>query len=311
MPRLVVVKAGDHLVPQWIENLSPLLPDFQVVGYADSYEPATVEYIVGWKPDAHWINDFSALKAVVSIGSGVDHIANLSDLRPDIEVIRTVSPDLIQRMREFATLCVLSWHRQLPQMIDDTANRRWERHAVPTADEIAVGILGFGGMGQAVASSLHALGYDVAAWASQERNPDSIAYFHGPDGLAELAARSSAVICLLPLTDATAGIIDAGFLSRMPRGGCLISVGRGGHVVDGDLIDALESGHLSAAYLDVFREEPLPESSPLWTAKNTIVTGHSASYIAPDVGPVVIADNIKAFDSGRGGGPLYDRTLGY
>jgi glyoxylate/hydroxypyruvate reductase A len=308
---VVVIKCGDPLVPSWVQNLTPLLPEFEVVGYNGSYEPDNVRYVVGWKPDAVWINGFANVRAVASIGSGVDHIAHLDELRKDIPVLRTVSDDLVQRMREFVTLCVLSWHRQLPGMLDDTRDRRWVRHAVPTADKVSVGVLGFGSMGQAAAAAIRALGYDVAVWASSERSDTPYPYFRGRGGLDEIASRSDVVICMLPLTRDTANILDRRLFGKMRTGGCLINLGRGGHVVDDDLLQALREQRLSAAYLDAFRTEPLPETSVLWDAPGVVITGHSAAYISPEVGPHIVAGNLLAFEEGELITPVYRPDVGY
>lgn len=308
---IVVVKCGDHLVKQWVDNLTPLLPQFQVVGYNADYEPKAVRYIVGWRPDARWINEFPCIAAVASIGSGVDHIEHLQELRHEIPVLRTVSNDLIQRMREFVTLCVLSWHRQLPQMLVDSQTHRWERRAVSTAQDVAVGILGYGRMGAAAAASLAALGYDVAVWAQSDRPDLKLPYFRGEKGLLELAKRSQIIVCMLPLTPQTENILNERLFAAMRRGGCLVNVGRGGHLADPDLLYALDTGTLSAAYLDAFRVEPLPESSELWQRQDIIITGHSAAYISPEAGPKVVARNLIAFEDGRTITPVYDPARGY
>lgn len=308
---IVVIKCGDHLVQGWVENMTPLLPEYEVVPYNSTFAPELVAYVIGWRPDARWINMFPNLKAVVSIGSGVDHIAHLEELRPGIPLIRTVSPDLIQRMREFVLLCVLAWHRQFPAILENRHTAVWNRYAADTADSISVGIMGFGSMGRAVAEVLRYVGYSVSIWASSPRTDIEFLYFHGSAELHEFAAKNDVIVCLLPLTSATANIIDFAFLKCIRRGGCLINVGRGGHLVDADLLRALDEGHLTAAFLDVFREEPLPRTSPLWAAGKVFVTCHSASYISPEAGPRIIAANIQRFDKGLPVSPMYRPELGY
>jgi glyoxylate/hydroxypyruvate reductase A len=308
---IIVIKCGDHLLKGWVENMSALLPEFEIVPYKASFDADRVTYIIGWCPDARWINGFSNLKSVVSIGSGVDHIVHLEELRSDIPVIRTVSPDLIQRMKEFVVVCVLAWHRQLPAMIENQHKAEWRRYTADTAEAINVGVMGFGRMGSATAEALSHLGYRVSVWASSPRPDIGYAYFHGSAQLYEFAEQNNVVVCQLPLTKSTQDILDYRFLTRIRKNGCLVNVGRGGHLVDNDLFKALEEGYLSAAFLDVFRTEPLPPDSPFWSAPKVFVTCHSAAYISPEAGPKVIAKNIKLFEAGEPVSPLYRRDLGY
>ncbi len=295
----------------WVKNMSTLLPDFVVKRWDDEYKKENVEYIIGWCPDALWINTFPNIKAAVSIGSGVDHIENLQDLRSDIPVIRTVSSDLIQRMREFATLCVLAWHRQLPQILQNNNEKQWVRFPVDIASEVSVGIMGFGGMGKAIAKALDFLGYKISIWASKEREGVHYDYYHGDDMLENFIETSDVLICVLPLTVKTENILNKQNLSKIKSGGCLINLGRGGHLVDEDLIDLIEENHLSAAFLDGFRQEPLPSSSKFWDIEKIYITCHSAAYISPEMGPKIIAQNIQKFDAGEKVSHLYDRKLGY
>lgn len=313
MSRQVIIKCGDAILDSWVTNMRALLPDeFDVVPYSSSdVDPPAVAYIIGWRPDARWVNEFPNVRALISIGSGVDHIANLPDLRGDVPVIRTVSPDLVQRMREYVAMCVLAWHRQLLPILAANRDHRWDRFAVDVAGSIRVGILGYGSMGSAAASALASLGYHVSVWAASPRDDQSFDYYHGPDQLLAFAGQCDVAICLLPLTPETTNILDYRFMSAMRHGGCLINAARGGHVVDGDLIRAAQEGTISFAFLDGLRDEPLGPTSPLWDVPNIIVTCHSASYISPDAGPRIIAANLLKFDAGERVEPMYDPRRGY
>lgn len=308
---IVVIKCGDHLLKGWVENMTCLLPEFEIEPYNATFDINKVTYIIGWRPDAHWINGFPNLKSVVSIGSGVDHIDHLDELRSDIPIIRTVSADLIQRMKEFVVLCVLAWHRQLPNMFEGQRRADWRRYAVDTAESVNVGVMGFGSMGSAAADGLSHLGYKVSVWASSPRADTGYEYFYGSAQLYDFVERNHVLVCLLPLTKSTEGILNYQLLKRIRKGGCLVNVGRGGHLIDNDLIKVLDEGRLSAAFLDAFRTEPLPRESPFWTTPNVFVTCHSAAYISPEAGPKVIAENIRRFEAGMPVSPLYRRDLGY
>lgn len=308
---VIVIKVGDHLMDAWVANMKNLLPGYSVHSWREDVDKSKVAFVIAWTPDALWVNSFPQLQALVSVGSGVDHIENLERLREDIPVIRTVSADLTQRMREFMMLCVLSWHRQLPQIFKNNEHRQWERFAVPTADKYKVGVLGFGRMGRSVAESLQTVGYDVSVWARAERADCEFEYSHGRDQLGDFAGRNDVLICLLPLTEDTTGILDYSLMKAIRSGGCLINAARGAHLVDEDLARVMAEGHLSAAYLDGFRTEPLPSDSPLYDIENVCITFHSAAYISPESGPLVIAENIRRFAAGEAVEPMYDRSIGY
>jgi glyoxylate/hydroxypyruvate reductase A len=308
---IIAIKVGDHLIQQWIANMTPLLPEFSFQSWHDHPAESAVEYVIGWCPDARWINSFPNLKAVVSVGSGVDHIANLAELRANISVIRTVSDDLVQRVREFAALCVLSWHRQFPKILEHNVSKEWKRFTMETSNAYRVGIMGYGSMGKATADTLSSLGYQVSIWAASERTITEYSYYWGDSQLLQFADGLDVLICLLPLTEKTENILSASLFQRMRPGGCVVNLARGAHLVDNDLFDMLGTGHLSAAYLDGYRTEPLPSSSPLFSHPNLIVTFHSAGYISPDIGPRVIAENIRKFDRGENVWPMYDRSRGF
>lgn len=307
----IAIKVGDHLIEQWVKKMSKLLPEFNFRSWHDDPAKESVEYIIGWCPDARWINSFPNLKAAVSVGSGVDHIVHLNELREDIPVIRTVSDDLVQRVREFVALCVLSWHRQFPQILKNNHTGEWKRYTTETSNSYRVGIMGYGTMGKAAAQILSNVGYKVSIWAATSREVSEYDYYWGDEGLAAFAEGLDVLICLLPLTEKTENILDRTLMSRIKRGGCVMNFARGRHLVDEDLFQLIETGHISTAYLDGYREEPLPASSPFFSQDNVIVTFHSAGYISPEIGPKVIAENIRKFERGEKVWPMYDRSKGF
>jgi glyoxylate/hydroxypyruvate reductase A len=166
-------------------------------------------------------------------------------------------------------------------------------------------------MGKVVAKTLSALDYNVSVWAASPREIAEYDYYFGDKGLMDFANGLDVIICLLPLTKKTENILNRDLMSRLKQGGCVMNFGRGGHLVDEDLFRLIEEGHISEAYLDGYREEPLPSTSPFFSQDKVIVTFHSAGYISPDIGPKVIADNIQRFDRGEKVWPMYDRSKGF
>ena len=308
----IVVKCGRSVVDAWVNNLANLLPEFQVLAYtSERIVPEDVTYTVGWKPDVLWVNSFPNVKALAAIGSGVDHIANLSQLKAGVPVLRTVSPDLAQKMTEFVTMCALSWHRNLPDMIEANAKREWRVFDAPLASERTIGIMGYGRMGTMVSAALAALGFRLKIWSKSPREGLPYPYYYGAEQLHTFAQGCDMLVCLLPLTQETEGIIDYNLLKQLNRGGCLINAARGSHLIEADLFRALDEQWLSNAYLDVLSKEPMPADDPIWSRKNIIITYHCAAYISAEAGAEIIAGNIRSYELGNYQGPVYNPSLGY
>ena len=308
----IAVKCGRSVVDAWVKNLANLLPEFQVLAYtSERIVPEDVAYTVGWKPDALWVNSFPNVKALAAIGSGVDHIANLSQLKAGVPVLRTVSPDLAQKMTEFVTMCALSWHRNLPDMIEANAKREWRVFDAPLASERTIGIMGYGRMGTMVSAALAALGFRLKIWSKSPREGLPYPYYYGAEQLHAFAKDCDMLVCLLPLTQETEGIIDYNLLKQLNRGGCLINAARGSHLIEADLFRALDEEWLSNAYLDVLSKEPMPADDPIWARKNIIITYHCAAYISAEAGAEIIAGNIRSYELGNYQGPVYNPSLGY
>ena len=308
----IVVKCGRSVVDAWVNNLANLLPEFQVLAYtSERIVPEDVTYTVGWKPDVLWVNSFPNVKALAAIGSGVDHIANLSQLKAGVPVLRTVSPDLAQKMTEFVTMCALSWHRNLPDMIEANAKREWRVFDAPLASERTIGIMGYGRMGTMVSAALAALGFRLKIWSKSPREGLPYPYYYGAEQLHTFAQGCDMLVCLLPLTQETEGIIDYNLLKQLNRGGCLINAARGSHLIEADLFRALDEEWLSNAYLDVLSKEPMPADDPIWSRKNIIITYHCAAYISAEAGAEIIAGNIRSYELGNYQGPVYNPSLGY
>lgn len=310
--QIILVKNGSEEVEQkWVASLGEKLPGFNVLPHAATVNSDDVRYIVGWCPDAQWVNTFRNIKCLVSIGSGVDHILSLDLLRPDIPVLRTVDAELTQRMCEFGVLSVIASHRRFPEMVRNTQSRTWQRYPEKVASQVTVGILGYGAMGKSLAEHLMRIGYNVRIWAKTSRNAPGVEYYFDWEGIRPMLTEVDILVCLLPLTTETRGILNASHFELLRDGASVINLARGGHVNYADLENALNSGKLSSAILDGLPEEPLPETSPLWNLPNVVITSHSAAYISPASGPAIIAANILRLDNGQPVGPMYDAKLGY
>ena len=283
---------------RWLSALRRELPRIECRPWDRPGDLDEVEYAVVWRPPPGELKRFASLKAVFSIGAGVDHILCDPELPRGVPVFRTTGPQLVQRMREYVALHTLRHHRRMPELQAQQARAEWRALQTPSAERRRVGIMGMGTLGGAAARTLAGLGFDVAGWGRSPRPADAVrpvTYFHGPGQRQSFLARSEILICLLPLTDETENCLDRGLFDCLPRGACLIHAGRGAHLVEQDLLQALEDGRLGGATLDVFRQEPLPPKHPFWTHPLITVTPHLASLIDPDSGAHLLADAIRRF----------------
>jgi glyoxylate/hydroxypyruvate reductase A len=214
-------------------------------------------------------------------------------------------------MTEYVVMHVLRFHRDMPGYAVAQANREWLRKPIVRPEQRRVGFLGLGLMAKAPALVLKSLGFQVSAWVRSPRQDEEIPIFFGPGQLEPFLRQTDIAVCLLPLTGETEGILCARTFAMMPRGAMVINVGRGGHVVDSDLIAALDSGQLSYAALDALKPEPLPAESPLWLHPKVTVMPHVARR--PTVAQLVaeIAANIRSVEAGGGLLQQIDRATGY
>jgi glyoxylate/hydroxypyruvate reductase len=296
---------------RWSGQLGRLMPGLEIRIWPDIGDPAEIDYALVWRPEAGLLAALPNLKLILSLGAGVDHILRDPDLPPGVPIVRLVDPYLTDAMSEYVALQVLRLHRQ---DLDYRAQQQagvWRELPQRNAGERPVGILGFGETGQDAGRKLAALGFPVFGWSRHERTVAGFSTFAGPAGLPQLLAGTEILICLLPLTAETRGILNARTFAALPRGAGLINAGRGGHLVEEDVIPALDSGQLSAAALDVFREEPLPAGHPFWRHPRILVTPHIAGITNPATAAPIILDNIRRFEEGRPLLNLVDPHVGY
>ena len=295
----------------WCEMLGGLMPGWRVEPFAGVADPDSVTYAVVWRPPTGALARFPNLKAIVSIGAGIDHVLADEALPPGVPIIRTVGDDLTQRMREYVALHVLRHHRNMPEILASQRAGTWNQIIVPPATGRRVGVMGLGNLGTAAAKTLAGLGFRTVGWSLSGRAVPGVETFAGEAGLGAFLNGTEILVCLLPLTPATERILAAPLFERLAEGACLINAGRGPHLHEGDLLAALESGRIAQATLDVFDIEPLPGDHPFWTHPNITVTPHIASLIDAPTGSRIIAANILTFEETGTCADLADATRGY
>ncbi|NVK59592.1 MAG: glyoxylate/hydroxypyruvate reductase A, partial [Rhodobacteraceae bacterium] len=235
----------------WVDMLAEMLPGWTVKALDAVTDPAEVEYAVVWRPRTGDIAKFPNLKAVVSIGAGIDHVLADSELPEGVPIIRTVGDDLTQRMREYVALHVLRHHRDMPRQLQAQAEKDWHAIVVPVAPNRTVGVMGLGNLGAAAAQTLSALGFNTRGWSKSPKHIAGVETFAGPEGMDAFLDGCEILVNLLPLTEQTTGILNAELFGKLAEGACLINCARGPHLVDADLLEALESGQIKQATLDV------------------------------------------------------------
>ena len=285
------------------------MPDLEIRLNDD--DPSTIAYCVAWKPKPGSLARLPNLRVVFSMGAGVDGIVADPTYPKSVPLVRVVDDTLSQGMSEYVVQHVLYWHRRSEDLEALRKLKKWRQFIAPRANAIRVGILGFGVLGQAATAALKALNYKLAGWSATPKNIEGVKSFHGPEGLKPFLAESDILVCLLPLTPATRGILNATTFAQLPKDACIINCARGGHVVETDLIAALDSGRLRGATLDVFETEPLPESNPLWTHPKVVVTPHVASMTDPESFMRSVAATIRRMDQGLPPENTVDFARGY
>lgn len=295
----------------WAEALARELPDETLRLNTPAADDGDVEFAIVWAPPPGRLAGIPGLRAIFSTGAGVDHIFADPELPADVPVVRLIDPDMTAQMTEYVVMNVLWHHRRMEEYAAQQREARWRQHDPPPAADRRVGLMGLGVLGGAAGEALARFGFPLAAWTRHPRDWALGEVFSGREGFGPFLARTDILVCLLPLTGETRGILDAGALTRLPEGAALINAARGPLVVEDDLRRALDAGHLSGATLDVFAREPLPADHPFWVHPRVRVTPHVAAITHAASGARVIAANIRRFRAGEPMKGVVESERGY
>lgn len=309
--RVAVYLPAEDKTKWWVDMLRGLLPGWDVMPLHDADDPATIDYAVVWRPRTGDLARFPNLRAIVSIGAGIDHVLDDAELPRSVPIIRTVGSDLTQRMREYVALHVLRHHRDMPRQLRAQAEHDWHAIVVPVAPLRIVGVMGLGNLGAVVAQTLAGLGFSTRGWARSAKSINGVKCYTGAETFNAFLDGCEILVNLLPLTNDTRGIMNAHLFQRLPKGACVINCARGQHLEDNDLLVALDSGHIKQATLDVFHQEPLPKDHPFWAHPAITVTPHVASQIDAGTGSRIIAANLLEFAERGTCADVADAQRGY
>jgi glyoxylate/hydroxypyruvate reductase A len=299
--------------PLWTTPLAEIAPDLRVlVQGCDPFDLVSIDYALSFRPQPGFLKTLPNLKAVFSLGAGVDGFLADPDYPQRVPLVRFVDRTLSREMAQYVVMHTLIHHRQ--QRFFERAQReaKWRQTIPPRrTEDTRIGILGLGEIGMLAGERLRDLDFQVAGWSQSKKIVKGIESFAGAGEQNAFLARSDILVCLLPLTPQTRGILDKKLFAALPVGAFVINVARGGHLVEADLIAALDSGHLAGATLDVFETEPLPENNPLWNHPKVTVTPHVGAISDPRVAAQYVHDRIVRHEHGEKLDNVVDFTRGY
>jgi glyoxylate/hydroxypyruvate reductase A len=294
----------------WIAALRAALPEARVHDWAAGGAPVC-DYAVCWKPPAAFFVGQPKLKAILNIGAGADAVLDDANLPTHVPVVRLDDAGMAGQMQEYVAWCALTYMRNMDEYARLQRAAQWLRLPPRARGDYSVGIMGLGVLGRAVADYLRRMGFPVRGWSASPKFLAGIDCFAGAAGLASFLAGTRMLVCLLPLTPATRGILCRATLAQLPRGAALVNIARGAHMVESDVLELLDDGHLAGAALDVFAPEPLAADSPLWRHPRVVVTPHVSAMTLVGESMAQIAEKIRALERGDAVAGVIDRARGY
>jgi glyoxylate/hydroxypyruvate reductase A len=305
-----VYKADPVRGAEWARLFASKAPDMPFHLWPSTGDAQRVRYMAAWTPPADIKRNFPNLEVLFSTGAGIDQF-DLTALPPELPVVRLAEPGVVAGMVEYVTMAVLALHRDLPSYIRQQRQESWVPQRVYAAGKRRVGVLGLGVLGRAVLQRLSTFGFQLAGWSRTRHQLEGVHCHAGPEGLSAMLADTDILVCLLPLTAQTRGILDERLFNQLPRGASLVHAGRGAQLDHEALLGALDSGWLSEAVIDVTDPEPLPAGHPLWRHPRVLLTPHIASMTQPDTAVDLVLDNISRHQAGQPLVGLVDRSKGY
>ena len=311
MSRILLFVGAAGRNESWSKAFAEIAPEIAFQPYEPGEDVSGIPYCLAWKAAPGVWAAMKGLKIIFGIGAGVDRLLADPSLPRGVPLVRMVEPELTRGMVEYVLWQCLFHHRKVWELEAAQSCSAWRPHTYPAPWDRTIGIMGLGKLGAAAAEKLVEFGFAVRGWSRSPKSLPKIESFAGPDQLPAFLSRTEILVCLLPLTAETRGILNSAVFAQLPRGASIINAARGGHLVESDLSAAMASGQVAAATLDVFETEPLPPDHPFWSTERLYVTPHNASITDPRSAAWRIATQIAKFEAGEGLENVVDRARGY
>lgn len=283
----------------WKQHLHKVDSQLDIRSLDNVGEPDEILMILAWKPPTGIFPRFKKLKLIQSLGMGVDHLLECRDLPKMVAISRIIDADMGMQMAEYVLYGILHHHRRMHAYKMQQMNSIWNPLSMPTPKGSRIGIMGFGELGKIVAKSIHMQGFPVSTWSNSPKITKDYQMYFGKEALSNFLKETDILVNLLPLTTETKHILNRNTLYQLPKGAFLINPARGNHLVEKDLLDALSTGQIAGALLDVFEEEPLPSNHPFWLHPQITLTPHIAANTNPETSSEQIVENYHLIKSDK------------
>ena len=307
--RLLLYRSDGNTAP-WARDLQEALPGCEVVLWHSELDSAC-DYALVWGPPAELLPQLAKVKAVFLAGAGVDALLKFGDALPQVPIVRLGDAGMGVQMAEYVLHAVLRHFRRFDEYENRAKDGVWAPLALEDKSAFSIGVMGTGALGKQVLAALGHFGFPLRGWSRTKKRIDGVACFTGPEQLDAFLSGTRILVCMLPLTVDTEGLLDRRLLEKLPRGAYLINVARGALVAEPDLLALIRSGHIAGATLDVFRNEPLPSPHPFWGEPKIAITPHISALTVRSDSVRQIAHKINALERGEPVADVVDRTLGY
>ncbi|ALI10254.1 MULTISPECIES: glyoxylate/hydroxypyruvate reductase A [Pseudomonas] len=294
----LLYKADPVRGEQWKRLFAEHAPDIEWRAWPDIGDPKDIRYLAAWQAPDDLETLLPNLEVLFALSAGVDQL-DLDRLPTSLPVVRLLDPGITRGMCEYASFAVLSLHRDMLRYRQQQVARCWQAHLLQPAAQRRVGVMGLGMQARQILATLQTFGFALSGWARSEHRIAGVDCFAGDAQLPAFLGQCDIVLCVLPLTEQTKGILNRQLFQHLPKGAALVNMGRGGHLIEEDLLDALASGQLSAAVLDVLQQEPAASDHPFWQHPQILLTPHIAAMTQPESAFGVLLDNIRRHQRGE------------
>jgi glyoxylate/hydroxypyruvate reductase A len=294
----LLYKADPVRGEQWKRLFAEHAPDIEWRAWPDIGDPKDIRFLAAWQAPDDLETLLPNLQVLFALSAGVDQL-DLDRLPTSLPVVRLLDPGITRGMCEYASFAVLSLHRDMLRYRQQQIARCWQAHLLQPAAQRRVGVMGLGMQARQILATLQTFGFALSGWARSEHRIAGVDCFAGDEQLPAFLGQCDIVICVLPLTEQTQGILNRQLFRHLPKGAALVNMGRGGHLIEEDLLEALASGQLSAAVLDVLQQEPAVPDHPFWQHPQILLTPHIAAMTQPESAFGVLLDNIRRYQRGE------------